>query len=174
MDEKQKNSWFWTLLSLAILLTIAFSFIRFFIAKGYPIVAEIDCDPTAERCFIYECDSETEECTGDPEQDTWYYKKMTRQAVNIALCDPNDPECTATKCFEEEEGCSYQYCDENMTEEEGGVCSDPETYTAEHSAEKQDERGENSEIQEAENESGNENENVLLPQDGFESDVESE
>lgn len=147
LTEAQKNHWFWILLGVMFFLVVAISFTRFFVAKEYLIFADIDCDPTVEHCFVYECDPETEECTGDPEEDTWYYKKMTKKAANVILCDPNDARCVAQTCFEEEEDCTYRYCDEISAEENGTVCSDPETYNAEHPVEEAESIEESSETE---------------------------
>ncbi len=95
--------------------------------KDYIIEAEVDCDPTVETCFIYECDPEAEECTGDPEEDIWYYKIMKRNAANIPLCDPADENCQALVCWEDEKDCEEILCTEE-TIEEGQVCNDPEQY----------------------------------------------
>lgn len=57
------------------------------------------------------------ECTGDPEEDTWYYKKINRQTFNIPLCDPNDENCEALVCPEGEEDCSETLCSDQAMDE---------------------------------------------------------
>ncbi|HBG33381.1 MAG TPA: hypothetical protein DDW82_06695 [Acholeplasmataceae bacterium] len=97
------------------------------IEKDYIIEAEVDCDPTLETCFIYECDPEAEECTGNPEEDTSYFKKAKRVAANIPLCDPADELCQPFVCGEGEKDCEEILCTEE-TSEEGDVCNNPEQY----------------------------------------------
>lgn len=116
--------------------SIGATYYRVAVARDYTIIGQIDCDPTTEKCFIYECDPETEECTGDPEEDTWYYKKINRQAFNIPLCDPNDENCEALVCPEGEEDCSETLCSD-QTIDEGEVCSDPDEYNATHPEEEE-------------------------------------
>lgn len=122
-----------------ILGSVVFTYCRVVIKKDYIISAETDCDPYSERCFIYVCDPNYEECTGDPVEDTSYYKIIKRKAFNIPLCDPNDENCEALICPEGEEDCSYELCEEGN--EEGIECNDPEEYTAENPPEEECEEG---------------------------------
>jgi hypothetical protein len=105
------------------------------VKKDYIISAQTDCDPTLENCFIWNCDSESqvegEACTGDPEEDTWYYKIIKRKAANIPLCDPNDENCEALICPENEADCEEVLCSAE-TATEGEECSNPESYILEH------------------------------------------
>lgn len=129
MDKKTKI--FFLVFFLALALSVLATYYRIVIARDYMIAGQADCDPAVENCFIYECDPEVEECTGDPEEDVWYYKKVNRKAANIPLCDPSDESCEALVCSEDEEECEEILCSEE-TVEEGDVCSDPETYISEH------------------------------------------
>jgi hypothetical protein len=132
----RKSSILLIIFFLVLAGSVGATYYRVAIARDYAIIGQIDCDPTTEKCFIYECDPETEECTGDPEEDTWYYKKINRKAFNIPLCDPNDENCEALVCLEGEEDCEEILCRE-QTMEEGDVCSDPEIYNAEHPEEEE-------------------------------------
>lgn len=128
MDRKSK-----ILLAVFVLLilgAVGATYYRIFIKKDYVISAEIDCDPLEENCYLWECDPEVDGedvCTGDPEDDIWYYKILNRKAYNIPLCDPNDEDCEALVCPEEEEGCEVLNCEEG---EEG--CVTPEQYIEEN------------------------------------------
>lgn len=127
------------ILIIAILVLIAGSvavtYWRIMVKKDYIITAQADCDPTTEKCFVWNCDPksnvEGEACTGDSEKDVWYYQIINRKAFNIPLCDPNDENCTALTCPEGEKDCSVEFCDEKTKKKEN-VCSDPETYIKEH------------------------------------------
>lgn len=133
--------------------------------------AEADCDPYTEQCFIYVCDPEAgEECTGDPVEDTSYYKLIQRNAKNIPLCDPNDETCDALTCPEGELECSFTLCDP-VTAEDGTECNDPDVYTLENpvveeEAEEEDMTGEGTEGEalegQAQEESGTEPADIEL------------
>lgn len=136
MDKKSKVLlWVFALL---IAGSVGVTYWRIMIQKDYIIEAEADCDPTAETCFIYECDPEAEECTGNPEEDTSYYKIVRRNAANIPLCDPNDENCEALTCPEGEAECETILCSEE-TAEEGQVCNDPERYVLDNPIEEEEE-----------------------------------
>lgn len=93
-----------------LVLTISATYYRYFVLKDYTIISEIDCDPQVESCFVYLCDPEYEECTGDPEEDTWYYKHFYRKASATPLCDPESEGCAALVCTEDEGGCYIENC----------------------------------------------------------------
>jgi len=118
------------------------------VVRDYIIEAEAPCDPYSESCFVYVCDPEAgEECTGDPEEDTSYYKVIHRNAKNIPLCDPNDEDCEALVCPVGEADCEISLCDPEM--EEDIECSDPVVYTEEHPIEEEviDEESEESDLE---------------------------
>ncbi|MBP6975790.1 MAG: hypothetical protein KBB51_03095 [Candidatus Moranbacteria bacterium] len=131
MDKKSKMLF---LVFFFILLGVIFlTYYRYMVVRDYVIEAQVSCDPTIEACFVYVCDPENgEECTGDPEQDTSYYKLLHRNARNIPLCDPQEADCPVAMCQPEEIDCRVTFCD--STAGEDAVCSDPETYRIEHSA----------------------------------------
>ncbi len=100
--------------------------------KDYIIEAQVNCDPMTEACFVLVCDPENgEECTGNLEEDTSYYKILHRNAKYIPLCDPQAADCPVASCQSAEEDCLVTLCDASM---EDVVCSDPDTYMQEHSA----------------------------------------
>ena len=129
MDKKSKILFlvFFLVLAGSIFLT----YYRYMVVRDYIIEAEVSCDPMVESCFVYVCDPESgEECTGDPEQDTSYYKLLHRNAKNIPLCDPEEADCLAAVCQPGEADCQVTLCD--STGAEDVTCSDPETYQMEH------------------------------------------
>ena len=120
---------------LFILGSVAATYYRIFVKKDYIISAEMDCDPLEENCFVWECDPESnkegEACTGNPEEDVWYYKIIHRKAFNIPLCDPNNEDCEALVCPEGEADCEEIQCTE---ETKGGedICTNPLQYVSDH------------------------------------------
>ena len=131
MDKKSKIL-LWVL-GLLIVGSVGVTFWRIMIKKDYVIEAQADCDPTTEKCFVYHCDPTSESCTGDEEKDTSYYKKLSRVAANIPLCDPADESCQALTCPEGEKDCTITFCDE-QTKAKDDECSDPEQYNIDHPA----------------------------------------
>ncbi|NTV41140.1 MAG: hypothetical protein HGA61_02605 [Candidatus Moranbacteria bacterium] len=98
------------------------------IRHDYIIESEIDCDPSAEKCFVYLCDPGTEQCTGIEEEDIFYYKIARRRASNIPLCDPVLEGCDQFLCSEGEKDCEIRFCDQQVAAEKGEECNDPEQY----------------------------------------------
>ena len=130
MDKK--SAIFLTVFVSLIVISVGITFIRIYVQKDYIIQNQIDCDPTVDACFIWECDPEStvegEACTGDPEMDIWYYAVAQRKANMIPDCDPNDENCLPFDCGEEEKDCSITLCDETTKEEQGVECNDPVQY----------------------------------------------
>lgn len=115
------------ILVILIVVSIGATYYRIFVARDYIVQAEIDCDPKTESCFVYICDPEEEECTGDIEEDTWYYKLISKKAANIDICDPEEEECEELFCEEGEENCEITNCNSaELGEEEECVGSNKE------------------------------------------------
>ena len=132
MDKKSK------ILIIAILILIAgavgVTYWRIMVKKDYIISAQTDCDPISENCFVWNCDPAVDGegvCTGNPEEDTWYYKIIKRKAANIPLCDPNDENCEALVCPEGEKDCEEIFCTKDSKSEED-ICTTPEQYIIDH------------------------------------------
>ena len=142
MDKKSKI--LLSLLGLAIIISVGATYWRIMMKKDYIISSQVDCDPTIEKCFIWECDStlaagEDGACTGDPEEDSWYYKIAERKAYNIPLCDPDkDENCQPFLCEEGEKDCQEIFCDTTNVKE-GESCNDPEEYIKNNPMEEEDE-----------------------------------
>lgn len=132
MDKKSKI--FFVVLLILIGGSLLAVFYRYFVIRDYMITAQADCDPSTEACFVYVCDPESEECTGDPEEDTTYYSVIHRNAKYMPICDPSDEGCEAFVCPEGEPDCHVDFCDPE-TVSEGTVCNDPVTYTLSHPTE---------------------------------------
>lgn len=129
--DSQKKSWLLVIAATAlIVVSLLVAFLRFFILRDYTIQSQIECDPYTESCFVYVCDPAAEECTGDPVQDTFYYKLLNREAYNIPLCDPNTEGCNPLICSENENGCYVTFCDPNLPE--APECTNPEQFIIDH------------------------------------------
>lgn len=98
------------------------SYGRFFIYQDFPVTVETTCDPASESCFVHYCDPKFEECTGRPEEDTWYYKRITRQGNVLPSCISE--KCAEVSCAESELACEVEFCDPESEEE----CSDRDTF----------------------------------------------
>jgi len=134
MDEVDKKSKILLVALFAVIVGIVvFTQWKVMIQHNYVIAAQTECDPYLEKCFVHVCDPNNPaidgECTGDPVEDTWYTKNMSRMAYNIPNCDPvTDEDCTAFVCAEEEKDCSYEFCNEANVPD-GDTCNDPFEYT---------------------------------------------
>ncbi len=131
-DPQKKSRLLITVFIGIVILSIGVSFFRFFILRDYAIQSQIECDPYVESCFIYVCDPNAEECTGDPIQDTSYYKLIDRNARNIPLCDPNNEGCDPLTCLEGEEECYVTFCNAESAEQEATECTDPEQFSKDY------------------------------------------
>ena len=180
--EKQKrwpNVLFFIAFGLLLFGSVAFTYYRIVVKKNYLISAEADCDPTIEKCFVYVCDPAAgEECTGDPEEDTSYYKIIKRKASSIPLCDPNDENCDALICSEGEADCNYELCEDGNAD--GIECNDPEQYNIDHPADEEEsecEEGDEECLNASESECEEGDEECLSQEegsDGEECDAETE
>ncbi len=134
-------------LSLGIFFLIAasFSYYRFYIERDYILYGHTECDPSQDRCFVYECDPEIEECTGNTEEDIEYYALIEKNASRVSVCNPSIQECEALKCALGETDCKVSFCDETLAEKEKVSCSDPEDFQEESSNEDSEETEEVSE-----------------------------
>lgn len=125
------------LMAALILGSVGVTFWRIVIKKDYIIESQTDCDPTIEKCFIYTCDPQTETtCTGNPDDDIWYYQKVRRNANKIPVCDSGDENCQEFVCDEGEKECNVSFCTEETKSEED-VCSDPVQYNLENQEEEE-------------------------------------
>lgn len=122
--------WFFIIL---ICCSIFFTFYRFIVQKDYLIEGEADCDPTTEKCFIWQCTPDSsvndEACTGNAEKDIWYYKLVQKKAANIPLCNPDeDKNCKPLACVPEEKDCMEIFCNEQNKIDQKAECNDPIQY----------------------------------------------
>ena len=134
MDNTVKNGdktniIFYTILILLIVGSVAATFYRIVILKDYQIVAQVSCDPTYEKCFVYECDPEYDgECSEDPAENISYYKNISKKASNIYECEKTVEKIGCGEelgCVKGEKDCFYTHCDPAELSE-GEMCSEIE------------------------------------------------
>lgn len=107
-------------------LSLLFSFYKFYVVRDYMVYGHAECDPTVSVCFVYECDPESEECSENPEENVEYYTLIEKNASQIPVCDPHEEDCAPLSCADGEEDCVITFCsDEALAGEEGAYCSDP-------------------------------------------------
>lgn len=137
----RKNKIFFLVFFAAIAGVVALTSIKYFVAKDYYVQGQIDCDPETEECFVWKCDPnstiEGEKCTGDPEEDIWYYENVRKIANQIPVCDPNDENCEALSCAQGQD-CEVTLCNESNVPE-GEECNDPQKYLEENPPEEEGE-----------------------------------
>ena len=153
--DQLKDKGFVVMMLVILFGSIGYAYWHFVIDKNYTLVYHADCDPTMEVCYVWECDPEAideeEKCTGDPDEDVWYYKHLERLAKNVPECNTDDENCDAFGCEKSENGCNEVMCTEEMAEIDEVTCSDPDTYNMAHpEAMEEDETGEDTEVDEEE------------------------
>lgn len=112
-----------------VTISISATYQKYFVLDDFEVEFEIDCDIESENCFVWICDPEIDGedyCTGDPEDDIWYYKYFYRNASDLPNCDLDDEDCPVFECSESEE-CYEITCSEENLEEFGldGQCVGP-------------------------------------------------
>ena len=133
-------------------VSLGFSFYKFYIVRDYIVYGHTECDPSINRCFVSECDPESGECSGNPEEDTEYYVLIEKNASQIAVCDPHTEECEALSCKPDEVGCKEYFCDEESAKKEEVECSNPEDFQEEEEEGMEGEESEAGEIEGEESE----------------------
>ncbi len=118
--------------AIAILVSVAVSYHVFMVKRDYAIDAHVDCDPTSEKCFVEKCDPTSEDvstmCTGNPKEDTTFYKIIHKNAMRIPVCDSRVAECASIGCDDGEPDCSYSLCENDN--KDGASCSTAEDAAA--------------------------------------------
>jgi hypothetical protein len=132
MDRKSKI--LLGVLGVFVTLSISATFYKTVILQDFIVYTEIDCDPSTESCFVWVCDPTVDgedTCTGNPEEDTWYFKIAYRNAMNVPECAPDDEYCAPFQCpTEGEEGCEEVLCSpETLIEYDlGDECTSPTDF----------------------------------------------
>lgn len=130
MDKNKIINWFFW---ISIFLVIFSGIYRFFISRNFLLIFETECDPTVEKCFVQHCDESLGECTGNEDEDVWYYSKVKKMAYDVKKCDPRKEECPDESICDQpvSQRCWIEKCNEEILDE-GEECSYPEIYLKEH------------------------------------------
>lgn len=135
MDKKTKI--LYGVLILAAIWAIGGAYYRYAFAMDYAVAQEVWCDPETEGpCFYYICENNWwTPCSGDPEEDIWIYKEITKPARDVEHdlfaddCGTDfsgAKECAEMACEEDDLYCEEVYCDP----EAGEPCYTEETMDA--------------------------------------------
>lgn len=126
-DQPWAEKIFFSVFFLAVFIVVAASFYKFYVLKDYYVKLEAECDPAAEKCFVYECDPAVDaECPANAAERVSFYKFIEKKANLLPLCAPADANCPSMAC-QAGEDCREILCDETAkTEDES--CNDPAEY----------------------------------------------
>lgn len=118
-DYVMKKSGYLLVILLIILISSAvYKYWVFVAQRNFIITSEISCDPSEESCFVWDCTPEE-----DPECDREPYKYISKNAKNIAVCDPyGEQECEELFCSPEEAECEITTCSEDELGD-GEICA---------------------------------------------------
>ena len=109
MDKKSKIL-LWVLI-LATVLSVSFTYYRFFVSKSYNIYTQVSCDPGKEVCYhATDCPQDLIDCT---KPETTYYKILKIKAFNLSYCNHNIEDCPEPVCKDGED-CAYIKCDPSI------------------------------------------------------------
>ncbi|KND48968.1 MAG: hypothetical protein AB200_00880 [Parcubacteria bacterium C7867-005] len=106
-----------TFFVVVILFVVGVQFNRMIIEKDYLLYSHTECDPTAESCFVQDCEESEDGCDLTP------YKKIEKLAKNAPDCDLSKPECINLSCAVDEDSCTVTSCSEDVLEE-GETCTE--------------------------------------------------
>ena len=116
MDKKSKIL-VWIFI-VALIASVGITYYRYIIKRDYLIFAHVSCDPKVESCFYIQC--EGSDCPSEIE----YYKKISKKAFNIELCDSENSECQPLVCKDGEADCEIIGCSVDTVEQDEN-CSVP-------------------------------------------------
>lgn len=112
-----------------IIAVVVFAIYKYIVIEDYYIRMETSCEPTAEKCFVRECDIVTaESCSTIPEERLSYYKIIEKRANMLPDCNLAVGDCPEIFCSVGED-CQEFFCDSEIVPE-GETCIDPEQFAA--------------------------------------------
>ena len=116
MDKKSKYLIFG--LTLISVVSLYWNYRVFFVERDFLVDSTTTCDPAVEICFMW-CEE------GECEEE--YYKKITKRAYNIPVCNAAQEECESLVCEMDEEDCTIVYCAVDTVQDQE-VCTNPEDF----------------------------------------------
>lgn len=118
MDKRSK--YLFIAIGIVALISFVALYIRLYVRQDFNLYAYVDCDPSVESCFIYECDPAYDDwCVEepqDPKENIWPYKFFFKSAKDTpkpedANCDPvNAQDCPPIECAAGDASCEIT-CD---------------------------------------------------------------
>lgn len=152
---EKKTFIFLSIMGFLIFVSIAVTFVRFFVFRDYTISMEIVCNPLEENCFVRSCENELASC--EEKEKYQYYKIIRKNASKISDCRTGSLEdCGPIHCAPDEPECLEILCthdNDDFANEE--YCSEDKSFSDLSS-----EQNENTENINVDGEVGNENETV--------------
>lgn len=104
-------------------------FFKTVVFRDYLLRVQVTCNPAQEICFTHVCDPSFEECSGQIDQDTAYYKFIEKNAIQMPNCNQGEDDCFEPSCSNGENGCTEIFCtDETVQMVPGDTCSNPTAY----------------------------------------------
>ncbi len=127
MERKSKLLlWIFFFIICAMVLILFFKTVVF---RDYLLRVQVTCNPAQEICFTHVCDPSFEECSGQIDQDTVYYKFIEKKAIQMPNCIQGETGCFEPSCSDDEYGCVETLCtDVTVQMVPGDTCSDSEAY----------------------------------------------
>lgn len=95
---------------LASLLSAGMAFYKFYIVRDYFVFANVTCDSTLNSCFV-----------GDGDNIPRYYKKISKVANTIQICNGWQDQCPELSCEQGDPNCTVEYCQHDT----GDICYGP-------------------------------------------------
>lgn len=110
---KNYSKHFLTFLTVAVLIVMAHSFVRYKVERDFVLTGSIACNAESESCFVADCSPD------DPECDLTPYKKIQINAKRAPSC-LYEHTCEDFVCSESNE-CIQTLCSDE-TREDGERC----------------------------------------------------
>ncbi len=114
------STWWIVFFALVIVLVAGMRYYDYVVKKNFLFDVAVECDPSSETCFVWDCD------VNDPECDSTPYKKVEILAQNSPKC-LEEHSCENFSCDGLEE-CSVTTCSDE-TLDEGEVCTEKPSDT---------------------------------------------
>ncbi len=115
IKSKKRSNILYAVLAVLMIASIGFTFYKIAVLKDYQIIAQVSCDPKTEKCFAITCDPATDDtCSKNPDEQTSYYKKISKKAASISMCEATADKIGCTEelsCIASESNCFYILCD---------------------------------------------------------------
>jgi len=114
-NTKTVNNIFYVVIFLLVGSSVLFTYLNVVARRDYQMLAEISCEPSIEKCFIWECDPlDDATCPENPADRISYYKKISKKYSTILECEATVDKLGCMpelSCVTGETSCFYINCD---------------------------------------------------------------